>query len=172
MEATEESENESPKRNKSPLSNRSDSAKSSKSFNELDEDKPSVSVVPENNKKSNNGEKKTRLDGFLIRFKAGSEYKDKVISDSLIHAEFDHRASHPFWQEITSISLTPIAKQGLGKLVTFEFLAPCFDEMNNEDRKGFKNLELSKYGKVRYNFSQFGPNTQMAEEALRKASPT
>ena len=44
-----------------------------------------------------------------------------------VASELDHKASDKYWQEISSISLTPNAKTGLGTLFTFEFIAPCFE---------------------------------------------
>ena len=62
-----------------------------------------------------------------MRFIKGGEYQDKVIQEAAIYGEFERKPASKFWRELSSISITPIAKSGLGKLYTFEFVAPCFE---------------------------------------------
>ena len=60
-----------------------------------------------------------------------------------------------YWQQIKSISLTPIAKSGLGKLFTFDFVSPCFekvDEPNLSKAERIKRQSLSLYGEIRFDF--------------------
>ena len=72
-----------------------------------------------------------------------------------------------YWQELASISLTPNAKIGMGKLFTFEFLAPCFDSEAPRNRRKTPDIDgMTFYGEVKFNFSQFG-----ADENLRRTSP-
>ena len=56
---------------------------------------------------------------------------------------------------ISSISLTPIARVGLGKLFTFDFVSPCFEKtdgvpISKEERN--KRESMSFYGDVRFDF--------------------
>jgi hypothetical protein len=55
-----------------------------------------------------------------------------------------------------------VAKFGLGTLISFEFLAPCFGD-NLKDQK-----MLQYYGKIKFDFRQFGDD----EAALQKTKPT
>ena len=80
---------------------------------------------------------KQKRDAFLLRFKKEAkvkvnegEYLDKVIQEAQLFKELEREARDRFWQELTSISLTPIAKIGMGKLYTFEFTAPCFEQID------------------------------------------
>ena len=80
-------------------------------------------------------------------------------------AELEKKATDNYWQEITSISLTPSAKIGLGKLYTFEFVAPCFEDpankVNKPSKRGPKQESMSFYGKVEFNYRQFGEDDDM-----------
>lgn len=55
----------------------------------------------------------------------------------------------------------------MGKLFTFEFLAPCFDSEAPRNRRKTPDIDgMTFYGEVKFNFSQFG-----ADENLRRTSP-
>lgn len=102
-----------------------------------------------------------------MRFKKGAERKDKVILESDITRELEHKSSSSLWKELTSISLTPNAKTGLGKLFTFEFIAPCFEtDKPKSQHDAKKKAKMSYYGRVKFDFAQFGP-----DDKLRKQSP-
>ena len=83
-------------------------------------------------------EVKQKRDAFLLRFRKDStvkplkddKYLDKVIQETQLYKELKREAKDVYWQELTSISLTPMAKVGLGKLYTFEFISPCFEPTN------------------------------------------
>lgn len=108
---------------------------------------------------------KLKRDNFLIRFKKGSEYFDKIVQELNWQAELGKKAADKYWQEVTSISLTPGAKIGLGKLYTFEFIAPCFEDpakkVNKPSKRGLKQDSMSFYGKVDFDFRQFGEDDDM-----------
>ena len=96
---------------------------------------------------------KQKRDTFLLRFKAGSEYLDKVIQEVNLFSELEKKASDKYWQDLSTISLTPCAKIGLGKLNTFEFVSPCFETAKPKSRKQqIKNESMSFYGQVTFNF--------------------
>ena len=64
--------------------------------------------------------------------------------------------------------MTPIAKAGLGKPFTFEFIAPCFETGKAKSKKeAIKKESMSFYGQVHYNFRQFGTD----DETLKKDRP-
>lgn len=101
----------------------------------------------------NNSFDRTRRDTFLLRFRPGSDFLDKVITESNLFSEMSKQANDIFWKELTSISLTPMVKVGLGKLFTFEFVAPCFErERPKWGEDPTKNDSMSFYGEVRYDF--------------------
>ena len=89
-------------------------------------------------------------DCFLFRFKRkGVELADKLIPDfELIHM-FSRRVGDSYYSDLTSISVTPVAKRGLGRHFTFDFLAPSFEEHKRGDdvRK-----DASFYGDVRFDY--------------------
>ena len=79
---------------------------------------------------------KQKRDAFMIRFKKGSEHFDKVVSEKIFEKEWaDKGESEKYIQDLSSISLTPISKSGLGKLFTFDFIAPCFETSKPKSRK-------------------------------------
>ena len=55
-----------------------------------------------------------RRDAFLLRFRKGGDFLDKVIQEVNLYAELEKKASDKYWQEISSVSITPNAKTGLG----------------------------------------------------------
>ena len=89
-------------------------------------------------------------DCFLFRFrKESKEFKDRLIADfELIHL-LSRRVGDTFFSDLTSISVTPVAKRGLGRHFTFDFLAPSFEEHKKGDdlRK-----DASFYGDVRFDY--------------------
>jgi hypothetical protein len=90
---------------------------------------------------------------FLYRFITSSEqsieaFKASVRTQKQFEKDFDeNRYNEKFWQELASISITPVSKFGLGKLNSFDFLAPCF---------GYQKDMLQYYGEIKFNFRQFG----------------
>ena len=99
---------------------------------------------------------KTKRDAFLIRFKNQSaDFVDKIITETNLFAELEKSESHKYWHKLSSISLTPNAKVGLGQLYTFEFIAPSFETKpaGKVSRKQQLKLEsMSFYGQVKFNF--------------------
>jgi len=94
-----------------------------------------------------------KRDCFLFRFKAGSESLDKVIPEIGLSNELEKRSGDAYWQELTSISLTPMAKIGLGQLFTFQFVSPCFEHQKpKQGEKKEKHDSMSFYGQVKFNF--------------------
>ena len=72
---------------------------------------------------------KKKRDAFILRYGKESEFPDKVIQEEGLAKEFkDKDEKDKCLQELASISLTPIAKFGLGKHFTFDFIAPCFEK--------------------------------------------
>ena len=64
------------------------------------------------------------------------------------------------WHSLASISVTPVAKFGIGQLIAFDFLAPCF---------GDQQADLLQYdGKIKFDFKQFGDDDQ----ELQRQSPS
>ena len=70
---------------------------------------------------------KKKRDAFILRYSKESEFPDKVIQEEGLAKEFKGE-KEKYLQELASISLTPIAKFGLGKHFTFDFIAPCFEK--------------------------------------------
>jgi hypothetical protein len=79
---------------------------------------------------------------------------DEFQKDSLL------RVSDRLWQRLTSISLTPISKYGLGRIINFDFLAPSV----GKDPDGLQQY----YGEINFDFGQFGND----EAALMRDQPT
>ena len=74
-------------------------------------------------------------DCFLFRFGKSDEFTDRMIPDfELIHM-FQRRVGDKFFNELKSVSLTPVAKKGLGKYFTFDFIAPCFEPVKYGDNQ-------------------------------------
>ena len=73
------------------------------------------------------------------------------------------RVGEKFFNDIKSISLTPVAKRGLGKHFTFDFIAPCFEPVKYGDNS---RQVPSFYGEVKFDYNQFGKNDKTL---LRKA---
>ena len=73
------------------------------------------------------------------------------------------RVGEKFFNDIKSISLTPVAKRGLGRHFTFDFLAPCFEPVKYGDNS---RQVPSFYGEVKFDYNQFGKNDKTL---LRKA---
>ena len=63
------------------------------------------------------------------------------------------RLGERFYTDLKSISLTPVAKKGLGKHFTFDFLAPSFEPHKKGD---FDRKSASFYGEVNFDYKQFG----------------
>ena len=79
---------------------------------------------------------KEKRDAFLLRFKKGSEFFDKVLTEKGLTKDLqDKRETDLYVQDLDSITMTPIAKAGLGKLFTFEFIAPCFETGQAKSQK-------------------------------------
>ena len=59
--------------------------------------------------------------------------------------------------------MTPVAKRGLGRHFTFDFLAPSFEEHKKGDdlRK-----DASFYGDVKFDFKQFGEDSSLKKSPL------
>lgn len=90
-----------------------------------------------------------------------------MIIENDINRELEHSSKSSLWKELTSISLTPNAAKGIGKLFTFEFIAPCFEtEKPKSQHDAKKKAKMSYYGRVKFDFAQFGP-----DDKLRKQSP-
>ena len=123
---------------------------------------------PLSRSQADSGVDRTRRDAFLLRFKPGGDYLDKVITESNLFSEMGKHASDPFWKELASMSLTPMVKVGLGELLTFDFVAPCFE--HRKPKRGEdpdKYSSMSFYGDVRFDFKQFGTD----DETLKKRKP-
>jgi hypothetical protein len=80
-------------------------------------------------------EARAKKDSFLFRFSRDPEatFTDKVVSEKGLHQEFDRmgKDKEQFYKDLKSISLTPIAKYGLGKeTYAFDFVAPSFEHIN------------------------------------------
>ena len=128
--------------------------------------KSNMSNNSEKTNKDQQGEKqvsqlelKIRRDTFLFRFKDSStdEFKDRIVQESNLGAELDKKLSERYWQELQSISITPNAPSGLGKLITFDFVSPCFETQKPLDKEDAKRMEkMSFYGQVKFDFRQFG----------------
>lgn len=79
---------------------------------------------------------------------------DKIVSEAGLYGEFKRICTNQlFWEELKSVSLTPIAKYGLGKATySFDFIAPCFEKAE----KGFINQHdfqgMSFYGQAKYDY--------------------
>ena len=110
-----------------------------------------------------------KKDAFIMRFKKGSEYQDKVIQEKekALKEEFQRSLKSKFWRQLSSISITPIAQTGLGKLYTFEFVAPSFETDAKNKHQQLKNETMSFYGKVRFDYKQFGKD----DKILMKEKP-
>lgn len=109
-----------------------------------------------------------KRDAYILRFKQDNGFRDKVIQENQRGKELGKTASDPYWQELQSITLTPIAKVGLGKLFTFEFIAPCFEDKQPRSLKEKEKLEkMSFYGRVRFDYRQFGNDN----DKLKKEQP-
>lgn len=90
----------------------------------------------------------------MLRFRPGSDFLDKVITESNLFAEMGKNVNDIFWKELMSMSLTPMVKVGLGKHFSFEFVAPCFErEPQKWGKDPTKNETMSFYGDVRYDFN-------------------
>ena len=125
-------------------------------------------------------EMKQKRDAFLFRFKKEAKSKvnegerpDQVYQEAQLFGAKSELAREPkdrFWHELTSISLTPIAKIGLGKLFTFEFTAPCFEQIdkgNLTKKERMRREFMSFYGDVKFDFRQFGKDNEL----LKKTKP-
>ena len=101
-----------------------------------------------------------KRDAFIVRFQKGIGGKEGVCSDKVIsEANWDRvdsrrRENDKYWQTVRSISLTPMAKFGIGKLWTFEFLAPSFEDVKPPKLGQFPKEEtpMSFYGNVHFDF--------------------
>lgn len=121
------------------------------------------------NSANDSGFDRTRKDAFMMRFRPGSDFLDKVITESNLFSEMSKHTSDPFWKELMSMSLTPMVKVGLGELFTFEFVAPSFERgrPKKSTTDPYETESMSFYGDIRFDFRQFGTD----DETLKKNKP-
>ena len=102
------------------------------------------------------GDADRHKDCFMFRFHKNELYFDCLIPDFELINMFSKRANDRFFTELKSVSVTPVAKRGLGKHFTFDFLAPCFEEHQKHKRYDNLHKKPSFYGEVKFDYKQFG----------------
>lgn len=90
-------------------------------------------------------------DAFFYRYiddqkdENGKMCKYQVKSQEEFQKDTNIRSGDNLWKTLSSISLTPISKYGLGKLISFEFFAPSVGH-------DLKDGMLQYYGQIKFDY--------------------
>lgn len=85
-----------------------------------------------------------------------------MIPEKELPKHLDYKATDDYWNQLESITVTPISTRGLGEHFTFEFVAPCYETVKEGT---VERQEESFYGGIKFDYKQFGSgDTRLSKE--------